>query len=340
MTAGRERGGLEGGEPQDPAATSEGGEQRGPAERSEGGEQRGAGAVAVVPVRGGVLPLGADEAVAEAGGAALVIGSGADVAGRALTAATAVACAETGPYAPAAWAAALAPHLEPIPIVILPASPDGRDLAPRLAHALGRPLLAGAIAVGDGHAFLSRAGGRVVEEHEFDVPIVATLEPGVRGVIAAPAPPAWTELDLTVPAHPDAEVLDTLPADPATVDLAEAQQILAGGAGLGGPDAFEVLRDVAAELGLSPGASRVAADAGWVPADRFIGTTGVTVDPDLYIGLGISGAVQHVAGIGHPRHLVAVNTDSSAPLMAMADLAIVTDAVALLRELATRLGDG
>jgi len=83
----------------------------------------------------------------------------------------------------------------------------------------------------------------------------------------------------------------------------------------------------------------VAADAGWVPTDRFIGTTGVTVDPDLYIGLGISGAVQHVAGIGHPRHLVAVNTDSSAPLMAMADVAIVTDAVALLRELAARLID-
>ena len=79
--------------------------------------------------------------------------------------------------------------------------------------------------------------------------------------------------------------------------------------------------------------------AGWVPPDRFIGTTGVTVDPELYIGLGISGAVQHVAGIGHPRHLVAVNTDSSAPLMAMADVAIVTDAVSLLRELAARLAD-
>ena len=295
--------------------------------------------IAVVPVRDGILPSGADEAVAEADGAALVIGSGADTAGRALTAATAVTCAVAGPFAPAAWAAALAPHLEPIPIVILPASPDGRDLAPRLAHALGRRLLAGAIAVTDGRAVLARVGGLVAEEHAFAGPVVATLEPGVRGVVPVSGAPAWAELDLPVLTAPDAELLATLPADPATVDLAEARRILAGGAGLGGPDAFAVLRDVATSLGLSPGASRVAADAGWVPPDRFIGTTGVTVDPELYIGLGISGAVQHVAGIGHPRHLVAVNTDSSAPLMAMADVAIVTDAVSLLRELAVRLAD-
>jgi electron transfer flavoprotein alpha subunit len=307
---------------------------------SRAGEPAGVDAVAVVPVRDGVLPLGADEAVAEAGGAALVIGSGAAAAGRALTAATAVACADAGPYAPAAWAAALGPLLEAIPIVILPASPDGRDLAPRLAHALGRPLLAGAIAVAAGRAILSRQGGLVAEEHGFSDPVVATLEPGVRGVVAASAPPAWAELELNVAAHRDAELLDTLPADPATVDLAEARHILAGGAGLGGPEAFALLRRVAGEMGLSPGASRVAADAGWVHADRFIGTTGVTVDPELYIGLGISGAVQHVAGIGHPRHLVAVNTDSSAPLMAMADVAIVTDAVGLLHELDARLADG
>jgi electron transfer flavoprotein alpha subunit len=82
----------------------------------------------------------------------------------------------------------------------------------------------------------------------------------------------------------------------------------------------------------------VAADAGWVAPDRFIGTTGVAVDPRLYIALAISGAVQHVSGLGHPDHIVAVNTDASAPMMAMADLAVVTDARALLDELAERLG--
>jgi electron transfer flavoprotein alpha subunit len=298
------------------------------------------GMLAVIPVRDGVLPLGADEAVAEAGGAALVVGSAAADAGRALVAATAVTCAELGPYAPGTWAATLAPHLASVGVVILPASADGRDLAPRLAHLLGRPLLAGAIAVAADHAVLSRAGGLVAEDHAIRGPVVATLEPGVRGVVPTCRPVEPRPLAVVVSHHTDAEVIEVLPADPATMDLAEAPRILAGGAGLGGAGAFAMLEHVATALGLTWGASRVAADVGWVPQNRFIGTTGVTVNAELYIGLGISGAVQHVAGIGHPTHLVAVNTDSSAPLMAMADLAIVTDAVALLDELAARLVDG
>jgi electron transfer flavoprotein alpha subunit len=292
--------------------------------------------LAVIPVRDGVLPLGADEAVAEAGGHALVIGTGTEAAADALTTAIEILCAEAGPYAPASWAAALAPHLT-VDVVILPASPDGRDLAPRIAHALGRPLFAGAIAVTPSCAVLARQGGLVTEEHAIRVPAVATLEPGVRGVVAYGGASERRALDLVPAPQADTEVLGVLPPDPATMDLAEAPRIIAGGAGLGGPTPFGVLEVVARALGVSWGASRVAADAGWVPADRFIGTTGVTVHPDLYIGLGISGAVQHVAGIGHPVHVVAVNTDSSAPLMAMADLAIVTDAVALLDALAVRL---
>jgi electron transfer flavoprotein alpha subunit len=295
--------------------------------------------LAVVPVRDGAVPPGGDEAVAEAGGRAFVIGSGTDAAVGALTAATDVRTAEVGAYAPAAWAAALAPHLLGSAVVVLPASADGRDLAPRIAHALGRPLLAGAISVTPTCAVVSRRGGLVAEEHAVAAPYVATLEPGVRGTVPAASPPVVQAVALALPRDAaDAEVLEVLPPDPATVDLSEAPRILAGGAGLGGPDAFGRLAAVAAALGVSWGASRVAADMGWVPADRFIGTTGVAVQPELYIGLGISGAVQHVSGIGDPDHLVAVNTDASAPLMGMADLAIVTDAVALLSELAARLG--
>jgi electron transfer flavoprotein alpha subunit len=135
----------------------------------------------------------------------------------------------------------------------------------------------------------------------------------------------------------DADLIELVPPDPATVDLSEAARIAAGGAGLGGPEPFALLERVALALGASYGASRVAADAGWVPQDRFIGTTGVAVDPELYIAFGISGAVQHVSGLGQPAHVIAVNTDPSAPMMAMADLAIETDAVALLDELARRL---
>ncbi len=121
------------------------------------------------------------------------------------------------------------------------------------------------------------------------------------------------------------------------MDLAEARRVVSGGAGLGSPERFDVLATVAAGLGASPGATRVVADAGWVPAHRYIGTTGVSISPDLYVAFGISGAVQHTTGIGHPDHVIAVNTDASAPMMAMADLAVIADAPAVLDELAGRL---
>ena len=132
-------------------------------------------------------------------------------------------------------------------------------------------------------------------------------------------------------------MVEVLPPDPATMDLAEAPRILAGGAGLHADD-FGLLGSVAAALGASMGATRVVTDAGWVPFERQIGTTGVTVDPDLYIAFGISGAVQHTAGLGTPDHVISVNVDPSCPMMALADLALVTDAPAFLRALAERLG--
>jgi electron transfer flavoprotein alpha subunit len=223
--------------------------------------------------------------------------------------------------------------------IILPASADGRDLAPRLAYVLDRTLFAGAVEIAPPRVVLARRGGLVAEEHLVDEPFVATLEPGVRGVEPSDGPREVRHLEVEESPATDAEVLEVVDADPATMDLAEAPRIVAGGAGLGGPAPFDVLKTVAAALGATWGASRVAADAGWVPEDRFIGTTGVTVDARLYVALAISGAVQHISGIGDPEHIIAVNLDASAPMMAMADLAIVTDARALLDELAARLGD-
>lgn len=294
--------------------------------------------LAVVPVRGGQLPAGADEAIAEAGGRVLLVGEGTEEALGASVAATDARLAEVGAFAPGGWATALAPHLTDT-VVLLPASPDGRDLAPRLAHATGRPLLAGATLVTGERAVLARRGGLVTEAHRIDGPVVATLVPGVRGVAPAGAPVTVDRLELAVTVAADAEVLGVDPPDPATVDLAEARRIVAGGAGLGGPEPFALLERVAVALGASYGATRVASDIGWAPHDRYIGTTGVAVDPDLYIALGISGAVQHVTGLGQPSHVIAVNTDPSAPMMGLADLAIVTDARQLLVELARRLGE-
>ena len=296
--------------------------------------------IAVVPVRDGVLPAGADETVAEAGGVVLLAGSGTSEAAASLAVdAVSVATAEIGEPAFGGWAAALSPVLVPYYGVLLPASPDGRDLAPRLAAAMDRPLLAGATEYRDSEVRLARCGGLVMEQVAADGPVVVTLQPGVRGIEPRqrdlPAPEPVTARVVT--GH-DATVLDVVPPDPGTMDLAESRQIMAGGAGLRGPADFRLLNEVATAIGASMGATRVVADMGWVAHERYIGTTGVAVNPELYVALGISGAVQHITGLGTPRHVVAVNTDPSCPMMAMADLALVTDAPGLLEALARRLG--
>ena len=308
-------------------------------------------ALAVVVARGGQLPAGADEAVAEAGGAALVVGSGAREAAEALVAASRSWWVETGPGLRAGeLSARLALVLGGVRLLVLPASPDGRDLAPRLAAALDRPLLAAAIRIAGGPpvtAALSRVDGRLLTEVRCAGPAVATLLPGVRTVLPVVGPEKPAPLDLpTAGAHLDVDVVEVLEPDPSTMDLSEARRVFAGGAGLVARDAsdatargmFELLARVARALDASAGATRVATDAGWIGYERQIGTTGVAIDPELYVAFGISGASQHVGGLGAPRHVVSVNTDQSSPMTAMADLGLVTDAGALLRELARRLG--
>jgi electron transfer flavoprotein alpha subunit len=302
--------------------------------------------IAVVPVRDGTAPAGGDDAVAEAGGRALLVESAAG-------------------FAPGRWARALAPMVAEHDGVVLPASPDGRDLAPRLAAELDRPLYAGAVSVSEDRIDVVRHGGRSIERLAVRGPFVATLQPGPpdRWVTEGPMPPPGDptlgrEVREVVLAGDgdgndggdggrdgggdggvhDTETVEVLAPDPSTVDLAEAERVLAGGGGLDGPDRLAQLAAVARAIGASVGASRVVTDRGWVGFDRQIGTTGVAVDPRLYIALAISGAVQHVNGIGTPEHVVAVNTDPYCPMMGLAHVAILCDANALLDELATRLG--
>jgi electron transfer flavoprotein alpha subunit len=284
-----------------------------------------------------------------------VVGSGALEAASGLTGAHRVWWADT-PTSPAVLAGLLAPLLAPVHLLVLPASPDGRDLAPHLAARLGHALLAGAVRVGlaDGRvtADLLRADGRVVVPASPAGPALATLWPGSRGPAEAGPPPVVTPLDGLSPQTraeapaPTVEVAGLVEPDPATMDLADARRVLAGGAGLvpegwGDDEAralFALLADVAAALGASAGATRVVTDAGWMGYDRQIGTTGVTLDPELYVAFGISGASQHVGGIGDPARTVSVNLDASCPMTGLADLGLVSDATGLLIELAGRLG--
>ena len=300
--------------------------------------------LAVIPVREGVLPAGGPETVAECSGRALLIGTGTAEAARLLAGLSRrVTVIEAGSFAPAAWATALVEPLAGEPHVVLPGSPDGRDLAPRLAVAMDRDLFAGAIAVTPEHIQLVRHGGLVITDVTPSGPFFATLQPGIRGVepvAATAAAPEVTVVGYSPRVAPDVRIVETLAPDAATMDLAEARRIVGGGAGLATAESFAELAELSARLDASMGATRVITDRGWVGHERQIGTTGVVVDPRLYIAFGISGAVQHTSGLGHPDHIISVNTDPHCPMMQLADLAIVSDANAVVTALLRRLADG
>lgn len=307
--------------------------------------------LAVIPVRHGVLPAGGAEAAAECGGRVLIAcdASGSDDAdGGTASPPDPEACASLGHevrimrlgvFAASRWTRLLATILADEDLVVLPASPDGRDLAPRLAHRLGVPLFAGAVQVAEDRITVTRRGGLDLHVHRRSGPAIATLQPGVRGVDHRPATDtaAVTDVDVATTdggrSPHDADVVRVLPPDVTTMDLSEAPRILGGGAGLDAAARFDQLGRVAARLGAAMGATRVITDRNWVEHERQIGTTGVIVDPRLYVSFGISGAVQHTSGLGTPRHVISVNTDPHCPMMQMSDLAVVSDANAVLDEL-------
>jgi electron transfer flavoprotein alpha subunit len=291
--------------------------------------------IAVIPVRDGVAPAGADEAICEASGQAIIIGSGTPTAAETLRSfSTHLWLVETDIHA-----ANVVATLENInrshDSLILPATPDGRDLAPHLAHALGRPLYAGSISITDNKVSVSRNGGLSIVDFTPHQAFVATLQIGIRGTENISSNPTITPINIPSVSRPTSSVtsIAVLPPDASTMDLSEAPRIIGGGAGLESGDRFIQLQNVATALDASMGVTRVITDRGWADHERQIGTTGVVVDPDLYIAFGISGAVQHTSGLGQPEHIISVNTDAHCPMMQMADIAIVADANAVLEEL-------
>ena len=302
--------------------------------------------IAVIPVRDGVPPAGADEAIGEANGEAIFIGTGTEVAATALVDHGVrfwTIEAELDPHTVAVDVAHALSMLDRTDSVVMPASPDGRDLAPHVAHRLGRTLYAGAITVSDERVSVSVRGGLSIADHQPSGPFVATLQLGVRGsenderetiIEAIPSVVASSGASASSAVRSDG----VSAPDVSTMDLAEAPRILGGGAGLSDGPAFELLGRVAVALRASMGVTRVITDRGWAAHERQIGTTGVVVDPDLYVSFGASGAVQHTSGLGQPEHIISVNTDAHCTMMQMSDLAIVSDANAVLRELAALIG--
>jgi electron transfer flavoprotein alpha subunit len=294
--------------------------------------------IAVIPVRAGRAPLGAETAIDAAGGRALLIGEEVDAAAASLdTAVVELVTCEAGTYAPAAWAAGLRDALASELGVLLPGSPDGRDLLGRLGGVLQRRCVAWCIQVTERTLTTTRLDGRQAVVIAADEPYVATVLPR-RASGRLGALPVARALELVGGDATDAVVLAVEDVDPAELELAAAPRIVAGGLGLGGEEEFSQLARVAGALRASVGATRPIADRGVVGHARQIGTTGVAVSPTLYVAFGISGAIQHTAALGSPERIVAVNTDPACPMMQLADLALVTDAKETLDELARLLG--
>lgn len=225
-------------------------------------------------------------------------------------------------------------------ILLMGATPIGRDLAPRLSARLRTGLTADCTKLEvdeeSGNLMMTRPafGGNLMAtilctDHR---PQMATVRPGVmQKAEAAGAAPEIVEMPVAIPAKDLAvEVLQTVMNPPQKLNIREAKVLVSGGRGMGGPEAFEMLDELAEQLGGTTAASRAAVDAGWQPKDRQVGQTGQTVRPDLYIACGISGAIQHVAGMEESGFTVAINKDESAPIFGVADLGIVGDVKTVL----------
>lgn len=280
--------------------------------------------------------FGCEVAFASLGGAAAASASGAHGASRAFTFDGDLA--SSGAEAATAALAELARELG-ARAVLLPADERSAELAPRLAGRLGGAAILNAtgLDVRDGQTVWTRPvyGGKALAD------LVAVAEPAVatlrRGVVEPPGQSAVTAPVETRPAPVVGDAVELLGREaPAEgIALEDARVIVSGGAGLGDGAGFAELEELARLLGGAVGASLAAVDAGWAPPDRQVGLTGKSVSPDVYFALGISGASQHLAGIGDAKAVVAVNTDPEAPIFSTAKLGVVMDC----RTFAAALGD-
>jgi electron transfer flavoprotein alpha subunit len=237
-------------------------------------------------------------------------------------------------YAPAAWAqsiAELAGHAHP-EIVIGTASDRGAEVMAHLAARMALPLAANCTEVVPGDPFTvtrQRWGGSLLEEARLGGSIkLLTLAP--HALIAEASPtrtevgihqwsPTLSEKDFRVRIIPQVE------ADTGKISLAQARVVIGGGRGVGSAEGFASLEELAGLLGGAVGCSRAVTSLGWRPHADQVGQTGTRIAPDLYIACGISGAIQHMVGCRAAKHILAINTDPAAPIVAQADYAVIGD---------------
>ena len=240
-------------------------------------------------------------------------------------------------FAPDAWASIVVALAERVgaSAVVAPGSPQATDVMARAAVRMGEPLAANVTAVtvvpesGGEPLQLTRVrwGGSLLEEARLHAGrALLTVAPHTVAPVAAGAPgsvetftPELSEADLVV------RVRDHVAPPAGGVSLADAKVVVTGGRGVGSAEGFGPIEELAALLGGAVGCSRAVTMSGWRPHTDQVGQTGTKIAPEIYIACGVSGATQHIAGAKGAKRILAVNTDPEAPIMAVADYAVIGD---------------
>jgi len=237
-------------------------------------------------------------------------------------------------------AAVLAPQIVALAAdydyVLGPSTTFGKDLVPRVAALLGVNQISDVMSV-EGERTFKRpiyAGNAVVTvEAPADVPVIATIRTASYRAVGTgnSAPVESLEMSAEVPDHTRFIASETGTSD--RPDLQSAARVVAGGRALGSEENFDLIYKLADKLDAGVGASRAAVDAGYVPNEMQVGQTGRIIAPDLYIAIGISGAIQHLTGIKDAGTIVAINKDEEAPIFEVADIGLVGDLFNVVPEL-------
>jgi electron transfer flavoprotein alpha subunit len=220
--------------------------------------------------------------------------------------------------------------------VFAPSTTFGKDLAPRVAALLGVSQVSDVMSVEGAHTFKRPiyAGNAIVTvEVDAASTVVATIRTASWPAAASTgsAPVETLTIDATLPSHTRFVNLQQGKSD--RPDLQGASKVVSGGRGVGSKENFEVIYKFADKIGAGVGASRAAVDAGYCPNEMQVGQTGKIIAPELYVAIGISGAIQHLTGIKDAGTIVAINKDGEAPIFEIADIGLVGDLFKILPEL-------